>query len=377
MTNGPIAFYCISEHFGGIERNIIRMMMNCKEIGIHTVLIAAKNSPFKKELKNKGVEIYETEPKEGRLGIKSVYRIKQFLVEKRVKLLFVSRPGEIFIGALIKILSGGKIKLAYYQQVGLNFEKNRILYSLLFYWVDSWITPVNYIRREALEHNWSKKKKIDFIPHFLNLEIFYNNQLLKENAREKLDLPVDKKIIGILGRHNPDKNQDFLIRAVNFLKLNKYNIHLVIMGGPKKEQEKVYSGFLRELMCECNLQDQIHFRKFSDDLVTFLRAIDVFIITTNGETCDISLIESMAAGTPVIAVQSEYNSEILEKGNLGLLYKENNMEDFSAKVIKLFSQKKLYNFLRDEGKRAAIENYDKKSNNHKFETQIRELLKNK
>jgi glycosyltransferase involved in cell wall biosynthesis len=85
----------------------------------------------------------------------------------------------------------------------------------------------------------------------------------------------------------------------------------------------------------------------------------------------------MAAGTPVIAVQSDYNSEILDKGNRGLLYKENDMEDFSAKVVKLLNQNKLYDFLMNEGRKAAIENYDKKGKCQKFEMLVYELLKNK
>jgi glycosyltransferase involved in cell wall biosynthesis len=377
MKEGSIAFYCRSDLKGGIERNIISMVLNCNEMGINTIVIASENSLVSNALEVKGIEIYKTRSNEKRLGIRSIRHIQKYLVDNETKAFFVFKPNEIFIGALIKIFSGLKIKLVYYQQVGLNFEKNAFLYSILFKWVDKWITPVSYIRSEALEHYWSRKKKIDVINHSLNLELFTNNSFTREQARKKLDLPLNAKIIGILGRHNPVKNQDFLIRAINFLKLNNYVLNLLIMGEPKVEEEKVYSGFLRELMCECNLQDQVYFRSYSEDKITFIRAVDIFVMTTTGEACDVSLIESMAAGTPVIAVNSKYNSEILENGNLGLLFRENDMADFSAKAIKLLNQNKLYDFLQFEARKAALEKYDIKSKCHKFEMLVHELLKKK
>jgi len=350
------------------------MILNCKEFDINTILIASGNTPINNALVNMGIEIFKTEPVDKRLRFFSILQINRFLKEKKTKAFIVTKPNEIFIGTMIKILSGLKLKIIYYQQVSLNFKKHRLLYSFLFNWVDRWITPVDYIRKEAIEQKWSWRKDIEVIPHSLNLTSYSKNHLKKDKARDNLDLPVDKKMIGILGRHNPRKNQDFLIRAINFLKINNYDLDLFIMGEPKTEDEQVYSGFLRELMIECDLQNRVHFRTFSAKSITFFRAIDVFIMTTTGETCDVTMIESMAAGTPVLAIQSEYNSEILDKGNLGILYKENDIEDFSAKIIKLFNYSKLYVFLQNEGRKAAFEKYDLKSKCYKFEELIFGLL---
>jgi D-inositol-3-phosphate glycosyltransferase len=374
MLAGSVAFICRSVYFRGAERNIFRIIMRCQGIGIHTILIASANNPLSRAIDNEGIYIFHTASVRKRLEVKSIRQIKKILKEKRTKAIIVFTSNDIYAGVLIKILSGFKIKLIFYQQESLNFKKNGLFYSLLFKWVDKWITPADYIRMEALNHRWISRQNIDVISHNLNLESFNKNFPSKEKAREELDLPMDKKIIGVLGRLNPQKNQDFLIRAINFLKLNHYDLELLIMGEPKREEEKVYSGFLRELMCECDLQDHIHFRNFSESKLTFFRAVDVFIMTTSGETCDVNLIYSMAAKTPVLSVQSEYNSEILEKGNLGILYKENDLEDFSAKIIKLLNHSKLYNYLQNEGRKAVFEKYDLNSKGYKFEEMISEFL---
>lgn len=370
MPEGILAFYSRSVFHGGIERNFIRQANVLKDAGFNIVVIAPKSSSIAKSLSNSAIDFQPIENE----NIITLWSITRLLINKKVKALYIYRPKELRATIIIKLLSGLKIKIVFYQQEKINFGQSRFFKTLLLKWTDFWLTPMTYLSNEIHNQPWLSKREIRVIPHCLNLKPLLSNQLSVVDARQQLDLPADRKIIGILGRQNLEKRQDFLIRAINFLKLNNYSFDLLILGVPKRNDEQEYTQFLKELASECGIENQVYFSPYVEDIITFYRSIDVYVKTTSGEACDITAIEALASGTQVLAVQSKYNSDILGKGDLGMLYKANNLEDFSDKLIKILTRPKIIDYLKTEGLKAVNEKYDIDNNKHKLIQFATELL---
>jgi glycosyltransferase involved in cell wall biosynthesis len=371
MQEGCIAFYSRSLYFGGIERNIVSHAIVLKEKGFKVLIVSAKNSSITKSSDQQGIELISIENEK----ILTIRKLVRELLNKKVKAIFIFKPKELRAALIIKLLSRFKIKVIYCQQENINFNKYRLYKTILLKLTDYWITPLNYLRKKMQDNRWFRGKNILVMPHYLKLETFLSSKLSVSEARLKLKLPEDRIMLGIMGRQNMEKRQDFLIRAINFLKINNYSFDLLIMGNPKRSEEKEYAQFLKELSTECGLENHVHFRSYSNNIITFYRAIDVLIRTTSGEACDVTPIEAMAAGTPVLSVQSDYNTEIMENGNLGILYKANNLEDFSSKLLKLLTHQKIIDHLKTEAQQAMREKYDMNFENHPIELFIRGLIK--
>ena len=131
------------------------------------------------------------------------------------------------------------------------------------------------------------------------------------------------------------------------------------------------------MVTEYGLEDQIHFRPFSDDTVQFYKAIDLFAMATDRETFGMVTIEAMASGVPVIGNNSGGTTEILGNGKLGTLYKPGNLEDFSEKLVGFVKQPAMWKETSQQAQAEACKKYDKSTECTGFEKLILELQSGK
>jgi glycosyltransferase involved in cell wall biosynthesis len=79
------------------------------------------------------------------------------------------------------------------------------------------------------------------------------------------------------------------------------------------------------------LQDRIHFLPFQENPFRVFNALDFTLMTSDSETFGMVTLESMAQGTPVIGSNAGGTPELLNFGELGLLYQTKSAEDLAKK----------------------------------------------
>lgn len=163
------------------------------------------------------------------------------------------------------------------------------------------------------------------------------NQLDKDGvqeAREKLSLPVDKKIILCLGRFTAVKGFEHAVRALALLPEN--TLLLIVGEGPCEE---LYLSEARRLGVQHRLV--IRPRTFTPEL--YYKASSVFAFTSTQEAFGQVLLEATSCGLPVVAFKrsSEVETateEIYEGfGRLVTLVAFGDPRDFSEAVIRCLS----------------------------------------
>ncbi len=132
--------------------------------------------------------------------------------------------------------------------------------------------------------------------------------LRREIAGEK------KHLFCIVARLAKEKNLEFLLRSMKILKERRggdFRLTLIGEGPQKKELEK--------LVKKLGLTDEIFFagKAPNQEIKNYCRASDAFLFTSLSETQGIVLLESMAAGTPVIAVKATGVSDVVINGENG------------------------------------------------------------
>ncbi|MBI1837875.1 MAG: glycosyltransferase family 4 protein [Flavobacteriia bacterium] len=90
---------------------------------------------------------------------------------------------------------------------------------------------------------------------------------------------------------------------------------------------------------ENNLESQVIFHSFNNQITDYYHAIDGLINATNSETVGMTTIEALAFGLPVIGSNSGGTKEILENGKYGLLFEPNNESDLAQKINNILSEK--------------------------------------
>jgi len=101
-------------------------------------------------------------------------------------------------------------------------------------------------------------------------------------------------LIVYVGRLAPEKNIEFLFRALSHHSLQQSTLHLVGDGPSRKELESLSEGL--------GLQSRIifHGMQRGDDLIRHYQEADVCVTASETETFGFTVAESMACGTPVV-----------------------------------------------------------------------------
>ena len=143
---------------------------------------------------------------------------------------------------------------------------------------------------------------------------------------KKLNIPADAFVVGHVGRLAPEKNLEFVARAVaQFLK-KEPDAHFLIGGtGPSE-------GPIKEIMAQEGVADRLHLAGMlkGKDLVNAYHAMDVFAFASQSETQGLVITEAMAAGIPVVAVDAPGVREVVKDSVNGRLLVNESIEDFVA-----------------------------------------------
>ena len=354
-----IGFYTSSDCYGGLEKNALHFIEWLIGKNNEVVLLSPVENQISKVAGDRKIPRIFPQKSKSYISLKKAYRLSRILHNQKFEYLFILRPRDILLAAVTKILFCGKIRLIYFQQSILRLKKHPWLYSFIFRPYDAWITPSTYLRDMAIQMVRYKPSRLYVIPPCIDVEYYKKSTLTSNAARNLLGLPADRIILGSIGRYDLRRKHDFLIRCIQLLHRYNFMVDLMIMGKTSGKEDEEYFQFLQELAKECQVEEYIHFRTYTDKIITFFKAVNIFIMNWAGEPYDLLLIKAMASGTPVIARFSDYNNEILENGKYGLQYEDDDIEDLSSKIIHLLTQKLLAQHLKNESAKIVSEKYDK------------------
>jgi glycosyltransferase involved in cell wall biosynthesis len=156
--------------------------------------------------------------------------------------------------------------------------------------------------------------------------LFYEKDI--NEARDKLGLPKGMKIITTIGSLEKIKGQKYLISAIKLLKQKREDFFCLIIG--------IGSMFntLQKQIDDLNLSKCIILtgRKSHTDLVDWINASDLFVLSSLSESFGVVQIEAMACGKPVVATRNGGSDEIIVSDDVGYLCDTSNPDDLAEKI---------------------------------------------
>jgi glycosyltransferase involved in cell wall biosynthesis len=161
--------------------------------------------------------------------------------------------------------------------------------------------------QEHMRSLLSEKGNIDIIPCGTDIHRF--GHINREAAREKLNIAPDAKVLFYVGRFDPRKGIETLVRAASrseILQQFDGDIHIIIGGGfrPGKSDGDEHDR-IKAIAAELGIESITSFpgRIADEDLPTYYAAADVCVQPSHYEPFGLVAIEAMASSTPVIASQ--------------------------------------------------------------------------
>ena len=161
-----------------------------------------------------------------------------------------------------------------------------------------------------------------------------------------------KKFFLIIGRHNPYKNLDRVIKAFSLAKLNDYK--LVFVGS----FDKRYTPKLLKIIDKLDIRHLCVWKGWinDDEKLLLLNECQALIIASLWEGFGLPALEAMACGTPVIASEMGALPEVL--GKYGYFVNPFNIQSIASAMNALINDKNCFEKAFNAGpERAASFNW--------------------
>jgi glycosyltransferase involved in cell wall biosynthesis len=203
--------------------------------------------------------------------------------------------------------------------------------------------------------------KITVIPNgFRPAELYPVGKLF---ARKALQLNPEEKIILQLGRMVQRKGIDNVVRALGFMRReHDMRARLLIVGGESDMPDPGITpeiGRLQRLAEAEGVENLVTFagRSSRERLPYYYSAADVFVTTPWYEPFGITVLESMACGTPAIGSNVGGIKSTILDGKTGFLVPPNNPAMLGERMAELLSDDKLMMYFSENGMRHVHQNY--------------------
>ena len=148
---------------------------------------------------------------------------------------------------------------------------------------------------------------------------------------ERYGIPKNKPIVLYVGRVDPEKSLEILVKAFNLTLLKCPDAHLVVVGDGASRNE------LEKLSEKLGIEKRTHFlgRIVGNDLPMIYRTGKVFAITSKTETQSIVVMEAMASGLPVVSVQAGALPELVKNNKTGCLCPVDDPTAVSRAIVRV------------------------------------------
>ena len=183
--------------------------------------------------------------------------------------------------------------------------------------------------KKIINREYKTKTEIEVVPNSIDIK----------NFRKGLDLSTPRifsrlkpnyKIILYTGRVAKEKNIEFIIKAFKLAVVKYPECYLLIVGGgPALEK-------LQRLSVKLGLVGQVIFTGMVpySQIKRFYNFADFFITASKTEVHPLVLLEAMASGLPMIALDAIGTSDIIEPGHTGYIVRD-DITEFSEKILYL------------------------------------------
>lgn len=169
-------------------------------------------------------------------------------------------------------------------------------------------------RQQIIRHCGATPGQVQVVPCGVDLKRFVPHD--RQRAREKLGLRQDRPVLLYVGRLDPFKGPDVLLRAAALMEAEA---QVVIVGGKLAGDEELQQ--LRELAAKLKISRRVHFlgARPQQELPVIYSAADVTVVPSYHESFGLAAVESLACGTPVVATRAGGLMTVVRQDETGYL----------------------------------------------------------
>ena len=328
--NQKIAIVLTSTGWGGLELNTLKLAKGLQEKGCVIHFIVRENSRVAAEVNQQFEHVFTLSKVKKYVDFKNAKIVNSYLENNDIAVVFTSFRPDLDLLAWTKRRSKHVIKLIHQQQMQIGVPKKGMMQRIRYKAIDHWIAPLQWLKEEVLQKTTIEEEIISIIPLGVDVNRFIQLNADKAESQKMFDCSTSDTLLGVIGRIDEKKGQLFLVKAIERLRQLGENVSLLIVGEPtiNDPKGKAYYDDLMRYIAENDLGNYVFMADFTTNVAAFYNAIDVFVMSSVGETYGMVTLEALLSKVPVIGTNSGGTPELLGQGKFGELYEVDDIEGF-------------------------------------------------
>jgi glycosyltransferase involved in cell wall biosynthesis len=214
------------------------------------------------------------------------------------------------------------------------------------------VSPSRWLAEQAAQ-SMLNRFAIHYIPHGIDTNIY--RPLNREHCRSILGIPAERKVLSFIAmrmdqsdEHTFRKGCDLLVGALKGLPEKLKSETTLLLVGDR-------AGSLAEAV---GIQTLDLGYISSDHLkAVAYSASDLFLFPSRADIFGLVLLESMACGTPMVSFRVGGVTELVRPGITGYLAEAEDVDDFREGIVKLLSDESLRNYMSQQCREIAVQEY--------------------
>ncbi len=315
----------------GGEQQVLYLLTGLVRRGVPASLIAVRGSPMERRARAAGIAVEglafrnEADPR-------GVWGILRRLRRDRPDLLHLHTSQAHGLGALAARLAGRR-------RPGVVVTR-RVDYSIYrhsFLGLDRWkyvpgadlVLCVSERVREVLRADGLPDERLAVARSGIDPQRFEGVPDRRAELRASLGIPSAAPLVGAVGHLAGHKSHRTLVEALPALLARHPDAWCVILGEGEER------AALEALARARGVAGRLRLPGFTDQVLPWLRALDVFCFPSHMEGLGTSVLEAMALGRPIVATRAGGIPEMVTDGATGLLVEPRDPAALAAALAAL------------------------------------------
>lgn len=321
-----LGFLSSSTGWGGLEQNLLRHARLLASEDIEPVLLVVPETRLAESGSDLEQVPIERHPRY--FNGRAAKGLARQLSKAQIDILWSRDPRDLSAAGKAALEAG--IPFVFQQGMQLASPKLTPWHKLRYSRVTRWIAPLHTLEAQIKMWTHVPHDRIRVIPLVLE-DMWFEPAQQRSASRSAVGLPLDKRLVGCIGRLDPLKGQDTFIRAMRHLPTIW---HGVIVGENTINESRNCEQELRDLAEAEGVADRLHFLPPRKDLRPVYDAVEVVAMCSVAETIGMVTLEAMASGCGIVGTRSGGTPELLLQGRVSgqALFEPGNDKTLAAAI---------------------------------------------
>lgn len=343
---------------GGAERSLIQLTLGLKERGCESMVFCLKGGPLIHTLSKQGIEVADLQLRRiyDFTAVGTILRLARFARRRRIDLIVTYHDGSDFLGLMVSKICRIPI-ISNRRDMGFSLKRRHIMiYRLVNRFFYEIIAVSEAVKRILCEKQKADPQKINVVYNGMDPSMF-SIEADRSKAKEELGLNLGQPVVGCLANIRTIKGHKYLIKAAGKVLNEMPDVQFLLVGGyDVAGGDECYQEIV-DLLRKIGIGRNVLFAGERDDIPTMLSLMDISVIPSLSEGFSNTILESMAAGKPVVATNVGGNAEAVIDGKTGILVPPADPTALARSMVTLLKNRELAKKIGESGRQRVVKQF--------------------